>query len=101
MIIGSANLNERSLNGGRDSEIAVGVWPSDDSTIATCIGEARNFRREIWSEHLGPKFPPANFDNPGSPECIKAVRDAAAENYKAFREGGSTPPNTATCVSGH
>ncbi len=87
MIIGSANLNERSLNGGRDSEIAVGVWPSDDSTIATCISEAQSFRRAIWSEHLGPKFPPDSFDSPASPACIKAVRDAAAENYKAFREG--------------
>jgi phospholipase D1/2 len=87
MIIGSANLNERSLNGGRDSEIAVGVWPSDDTTIATCITEAKSFRHGIWSEHLGPTFPSDSFDNPASPACIKAVRDVAAENYKAFREG--------------
>lgn len=87
MIIGSANLNERSLNGGRDSEIGAGLWPSDDRTIKDCIDQAQQFRRGIWAEHLGPKFPPADFDKPASPACIKAVRDAAAENYAAFREG--------------
>lgn len=91
MIIGSANLNERSLAGDRDSEIAVQIWPSDDRTIKTCIDESREFRRAIWSEHLGPKFPPANFDNPGSSECVKAVREAALENYLAFREGRRDP----------
>jgi phospholipase D1/2 len=91
MIIGSANLNERSLNGARDSEIGVSLWPSDDSTIQTCIDEARAFRREIWAEHLGPKFPPPDIDDPSSPACIKAVRDAAMENYIAFREGRFDP----------
>lgn len=91
MIVGSANLNERSLAGDRDSEIGVQIWPSDDSTLKECIDQARKFRLAIWSEHLGPKFPPASAGDPGSAACVNAVRDAAAENYAAFREGRRDP----------
>jgi len=44
VIIGSANLNMRSLAGDRDTEIAV---------AAECQDMALSLRRELWREHLG------------------------------------------------
>lgn len=87
MIIGSANLNERSLAGNRDSEIAIHMWPSDDASINQCIKDTKQFRHDIWAEHLGPKFNSATCDDPSSSSCVKLIRDAATENYAAFREG--------------
>jgi phosphatidylserine/phosphatidylglycerophosphate/cardiolipin synthase-like enzyme len=86
-IIGSANLNERSLNGGRDSEIAVGIWPSNDKDAAEVVQECTKFRMSLLREHLGPAFDEAKLADLSSPEAIKHIRDAATENYRAFREG--------------
>ena len=91
VFIGSANLNERSLAGNRDSEIGVAMWASNDASLKQCISEARSHRESLWREHLGPGFPEEDFAEPGSDACIRAVRDAAAENYKAFREGRFDP----------
>ncbi len=86
-IIGSANLNERSLNGGRDSEIAVAIWPSHDKDAAEVVQECTKFRMSLLREHLGPAFDEAKLADLSSPEAIKHIRDAATENYRAFREG--------------
>jgi phospholipase D1/2 len=87
LFIGSANLNERSLAGDRDSEIGAAFWPSDDTKLKGCIKQATELRTAIWQEHLGPAFPTAFAGQPGSPGCVKAIQDAASENYNAFREG--------------
>ena len=59
-IIGSANINDRSLLGDRDSEIA--LWISDScmsvttpmNGVETSTGEfAKSLRLALWSEHLG------------------------------------------------
>jgi phosphatidylserine/phosphatidylglycerophosphate/cardiolipin synthase-like enzyme len=86
-IIGSANLNERSLNGGRDSEIAVAIWPSNDLEAATVTKDCTRFRMNLFREHLGPAFDEAILADLSSPAAIKHIRDAASENYRAFREG--------------
>jgi len=86
-IIGSANLNERSLNGGRDSEIAVGIWPSSDKDAAEVVQECTKFRMSLLQEHLGPAFDPARLADLSSPRAINHIREAATENYRAFREG--------------
>ena len=88
VILGSANLNERSLNGGRDSEIAVGLWPLNDKVAVSCVTQVQNLRRGLWKEHL--KTVPADFDNPEIDSCIKVVRAAAENNYKQFRSGFRT-----------
>jgi hypothetical protein len=81
-LIGSANLNERSLNGDRDSEVAVALWPSDPDLPSHALGE---FRRSIWAEHLGDEW----FDRygnlpPESPDCVAALQAAADESYRRF-----------------
>ncbi|MFN0130959.1 MAG: phospholipase D-like domain-containing protein [Phycisphaerales bacterium] len=92
-LIGSANLNERSMAGNRDSEFAIGFWPTTDKQQAAALTQLRNFRKHLWAEHMG-TLPP-NADDPENPACVKAVRDLAARNYKNFRDAkrpaGSSP----------
>lgn len=46
-IIGSANINDRSMLGDRDSEIAAVVYDEDARF-------AKELRLKLWQEHLGP-----------------------------------------------
>lgn len=59
VIIGSANINDRSMCGDRDSEVAV-VIEDHDMFASTMNGEpweaskfASSFRRFLWRQHLG------------------------------------------------
>ncbi|RMF75391.1 MAG: hypothetical protein D6744_13585 [Planctomycetota bacterium] len=84
MIIGSANLNERSLAGGRDSEIAVGLWPNITKQDA-CAAQARAFRQRLFTEHFG--SPPSGWEGPESAACVKAVQQIGRDNYALFAAG--------------
>ncbi|MED6193557.1 Phospholipase D [Stylosanthes scabra] len=74
IIIGSANINQRSMDGGRDSEIAMGAYQPHH--LATNQGGARGqihgFRMSLWYEHLG--IHDDTFLNPESKECINKVK---------------------------
>lgn len=48
LIVGSANLNSRSLDGRRDSEICIGCSESYMNS-----GQIRQFRECLWMEHFG------------------------------------------------
>lgn len=82
VILGSANLNERSQAGDRDSEIACGIWPSlgHEPKGAQKI---KDFRKSLWAEHLGKAAD--SEDTPESPACSASVRKIAKDNYVAFR----------------
>lgn len=85
VILGSANLNERSLAGDRDSEIAVGLWPDPDpKKQEQCENQIREFRKGVWQEHFGTGILPAKWQEPESQECIRAVQQAARQNYLNF-----------------
>lgn len=59
LIIGSANINDRSMLGTRDSEIAALI--EDDHKVQSIIGGAPckvgkfpyEFRKELFKEHFG------------------------------------------------
>lgn len=60
-IIGSANINDRSLNGNGDTEIAA-VVVDTDGAVMTDVGSgvkcitrtfARDLRKRLWQKHLG------------------------------------------------
>jgi phospholipase D1/2 len=87
-ILGSANLNERSQNGGRDSEIACGVWPSLGQD-GPGLEKIRSFRRGIWDEHFGTGV--AAADSPESPACVSSVETIGDQNYAAFRTLTGSP----------
>lgn len=89
IIIGSANLNERSMSGDRDTEICVGMWPTDNDDD-DCIKQIRDFRMKLWAEHLGAAFVSTNKkalqDTPGSATTAALVQTAAVHNLRLFYE---------------
>ncbi len=79
IIIGSANLNERSLAGDRDTEICVGMWPAYPSVRDQCKAQIKAFREHLFEEHFG-------AGGAGDPKDIyKQVQHAARLNYLAYR----------------
>ncbi len=62
-IVGSANINDRSMMGDRDSELAVILESCDDHTITMaglpgykCSKMLTAWRTSLWREHLGFNF---------------------------------------------
>ncbi len=99
-LLGSANINDRSLLGGRDSELAAiitdnaqlkvkldGVHPVDVSAAI------HKLRRALWEKHFGLKS--ANrkaaalagtdiLDSPAAPATWKAIQKVAFNNARAY-----------------
>lgn len=58
IVVGSANINQRSLDGTRDSEIAIGAFQPAHSMGSSPQGplprgQVAGFRKALWKEHLG------------------------------------------------
>jgi phospholipase D1/2 len=58
VVVGSANINQRSLDGSRDSEICIGAFQNGhtlagDPQGPLPRGQVAGFRRALWLEHLG------------------------------------------------
>jgi phospholipase D1/2 len=85
IIVGSANINERSLNGARDSEIAMGSYqPYHLATHSPARGQIHGFRMALWFEHLG--FLDNSFLEPWSTDCIRLVNHRADELWDMFTQ---------------
>ncbi|KAL7641190.1 UNVERIFIED_CONTAM: hypothetical protein RMT77_008328 [Armadillidium vulgare] len=84
IIVGSANINDRSLNGNRDTEIAMGTFQPEhlSSHVRLADGEVSMFRKSLWLEHMGDKAP--LNDNPADLNCIRKVKDLAEEGFLSF-----------------
>jgi phospholipase D1/2 len=101
-IIGSANINSRSLDGSRDTEICQMMWqPEHKATGSTCYagdfgaaattpkGDVAAFRCNVWSEHLGGYYP--EFEDPSSLACVRKVRALAQANWNHFADEAGNP----------
>ncbi|ROT66238.1 uncharacterized protein [Penaeus vannamei] len=84
IIIGSANINQRSMGGTRDSEIAVGCFqPLQTREMSgEARGDVHHFRMALWAEHLG-SVEDVHLD-PGSLDCMRAVNEMADSNWSAY-----------------
>ncbi|MDC3956946.1 hypothetical protein KEG38_24005 [Polyangium jinanense] len=88
-IVGSANINDRSLLGDRDSEVSAIVV--DEATSTTPMGGkptvtrnlARKLRMELWKEHFK-----VDVEDPigGDGETIEQLRAIATENSRIYSE---------------
>ena len=85
ILVGSANINQRSLGGNRDTEIAVGGYQPDhsrESENAQPRGDVHTFRMALWSAHLG------GYDEallqPESDDCLAKVREVAKANWELY-----------------
>ncbi|QHO25352.1 Phospholipase D beta [Arachis hypogaea] len=85
VIIGSANINQRSMDGGRDTEIAMGAyqphhtWARNNSAPR---GQVHGYRMSLWAEHTGTIE--ECFFQPESLECVSRVRTMGELNWKQY-----------------
>ncbi|GMI83081.1 ARABIDOPSIS THALIANA PHOSPHOLIPASE D DELTA, phospholipase D delta [Hibiscus trionum] len=85
VILGSANINQRSMAGSRDTEIAIGAcqphytWKERKRHFR---GQVYGYRMSLWAEHMHIMMD--SFKKPESLECVKTVNSIAEENWKRY-----------------
>lgn len=98
-VLGSANINDRSQWGDRDSELAVIV--NDDASVSVRLDgvhsikvgkSVHKLRRELWEKLFGLKSNrPAHslkgdniLDSPAAPATWREIQKVAADNAKSY-----------------
>uniref|UniRef100_A0A0D9XG78 Phospholipase D n=1 Tax=Leersia perrieri TaxID=77586 RepID=A0A0D9XG78_9ORYZ len=85
VILGSANINQRSLAGSRDTEIAMGAYQPHHAWSKKGShphGQVYGYRTSLWAEHLG--MVDERFKDPSSLECVEFVNEIAEDNWSRF-----------------
>ncbi|KAL6495445.1 Phospholipase D beta 1 [Orobanche gracilis] len=85
VILGSANINQRSMEGTRDTEIAMGAYQPNHTwarKLSSPQGQIYGYRMSLWAEHLG--FLEECFTRPESLECVRRVRSMGEANWEQF-----------------
>ncbi|KAF8411885.1 hypothetical protein HHK36_004443 [Tetracentron sinense] len=111
VIMGSANINQRSLDGSRDTEIAMGAYQPNYrwagkkshpcgqmyavavklkappplewiSTKVLLLDPVYGYRMSLWVEHLG--ILEDSFREPQTLECVRRVNKLAVRNWRSF-----------------
>lgn len=83
IIIGSANINQRSMDGARDSEIAMGAYqPYNLSCHQPARGQIHGLRMALWYEHTGMLH--ESYCRPDSLECIRKVNHIAETHWDLY-----------------
>ncbi|KAL6995918.1 phospholipase D [Sarracenia purpurea var. burkii] len=85
VILGSANINQRSMAGSRDTEIAMGAYQTHKTWAKKKKhprGQVYGYRMSLWAEHLG-KIDEC-FEEPESLVCVENVNKIAEDNWKRF-----------------
>ncbi|XVE73955.1 hypothetical protein DITRI_Ditri11bG0159800 [Diplodiscus trichospermus] len=85
VILGSANINQRSMEGTRDTEIAMGAYQPHHTwarKLSNPHGQIHGYRMSLWAEHLG--VVEECFRQPESIECVRRVKQMAEMNWKQF-----------------
>eukprot|EP01018_Ginkgo_biloba_P018572 Gb_16823 [translate_table: standard] len=83
IIIGSANINQRSMDGARDTEIAVGAYqPFHTAKDRSPRGQIHGFRMSLWYEHMGVLS--NEFLHPNSTQCIRRVNEIGEQIWDKF-----------------
>ncbi|XP_074581781.1 phospholipase D delta-like isoform X3 [Curcuma longa] len=92
VILGSANINQRSMDGSRDTEIAMGAYQPQHTWARKNLpqGQVHGYRMSLWAEHLGMDAHlndahslecASLIKKPYSLECVKFVNRVAEENW--------------------
>ena len=81
--MGSANINQRSMDGARDSEIAMGAYqPYHLAGTEPARGQVHGFRMALWYEHMG-RLDDV-FLRAKSLECIRKVNETAERYWDLY-----------------
>lgn len=81
IIVGSANINERSMSGTRDTEMAVGCWQPQFNDYNP-YGDVHMYRMSLWAEHL--KTWEEAFRFPGTLDCTARVKEMCWFNWQSY-----------------
>ncbi|KAL8467001.1 hypothetical protein ACS0TY_035906 [Phlomoides rotata] len=82
VMIGSANINQRSLAGSRDTEVAIGAYQPFNTLNKRKdhpYGQVYGYRMSLWAEHIGA------IEN-----CFKAPEDLDCVRLLRFKCAGQT-----------
>ncbi|KAK7307827.1 hypothetical protein VNO77_41233 [Canavalia gladiata] len=92
VLLGSANINQRSMEGTRDTEIAMGAYQPNHTFAekqSKPRGQARSinlevhgYRMSLWSEHIGGVE--ECFEQPESLECVRRIRSLSEFNWRQY-----------------
>ncbi|KOM44745.1 hypothetical protein LR48_Vigan06g005100 [Vigna angularis] len=88
VLLGSANINQRSMEGTRDTEIAMGAYEPNHTWAkkqSRPRGQARfiNFyKMSLWSEHIGSVE--ECFEEPERLECVRRIRSLSESNWRQY-----------------
>ncbi|KAJ1277577.1 hypothetical protein BS78_04G014900 [Paspalum vaginatum] len=102
VIIGSANINQRSLAGSRDTELAVGAYQPRHVGTGQPLGEVFGYRMSLWEEHLGSEAVRRHTEAlklPELPECVGVVNRIAQDNWERYVADDGPP--AALQLQGH
>ncbi|KAK6911947.1 Phospholipase D, C-terminal [Dillenia turbinata] len=81
ILMGSANVNQRSMDGQRDTEIAIGCYQlkNDKNKVN---GDIHAYRMSLWYEHTGRAE--EVFHKPQNPECVRRIQEIAEEMWTIY-----------------
>ncbi|XP_041015659.1 phospholipase D alpha 4 [Juglans microcarpa x Juglans regia] len=83
ILIGSANINQRSMDGQRDTEIAIGCHQSKQSELDKMNrGDIHAYRMSLWFEHTGRAE--ESFREPQSLECVGKMRSIGDKMWNIY-----------------
>lgn len=85
VILGSANINQRSMDGSRDTEIAMGAYQPHRTWARKGShphGQVYGYRMSLWAEHLG-RLEDC-FQEPSTIRCVRRVNGLAHENWQTY-----------------
>ncbi|KAK9802796.1 hypothetical protein WJX73_007251 [Symbiochloris irregularis] len=89
-LVGSSNINQRSMDGARDTEICAGAFQpaythhTAGADAPTVKGEIYGFRMSVWEEHMNTLRP--SFERPESLECVREVAALCQVNWERFNQ---------------
>ncbi|XP_062164855.1 phospholipase D delta-like [Alnus glutinosa] len=92
VILGSANINQRSLAGSRDTEIAMGAYQPHHTwgkKKGHPRGQVCGYRMSLWTEHLG--MLDDCFKEPENFVCVNSVNKVAEDNWRKYTAEEFTP----------
>ena len=94
ILVGSANINDRSMRGNRDTEIAVVCDQRTPDSFHS--QEIQDFRLSLWVEHFGATNS-SLFHTPNSPVCNLHIREVAEKNWESYKNQTWTKMESHAC----
>ncbi|KAI3632485.1 hypothetical protein MIR68_009591 [Amoeboaphelidium protococcarum] len=99
-IVGSANINDRSLAGSRDAEVAIVITDSSkvkvqlgESASVSCSKSVRDLRLQLFQEHSGLSFEYLASNFPSQDALFSMWKDIAESNTNLYRQLFSCIPD--------